>query len=131
MLRSWEEKAPTQPINELRHFFQELFAFHYADRESNGFVRGPLLVRLALEPAAREPTVAKKLDSLLTREIGAIESVLVAAVDRGEISLSNTHQTAVSLIACIHGLLMLATAQNNLFVLPQAENELLRLVGKI
>ncbi len=131
MLVAWENEVPNDPIDQLRQFLKELFAFHYADNESSGRVRGSLLSNLAHELGTRDADTSKKLGELFEREIAAFESLLAKAIDRGDVSLQNPRQAAESLIACVHGLLMLAKVRNSLSVLPQSENELLRLCGTI
>lgn len=131
MLVEWENQVPNDPIDQLRRFLKELFAFHYADTESAGRVRGSLLSNLAHELGTRNADISKKLGELFERETAAFESLLAKAIDRGNVSLENPLQAAESLIACVHGLLMLAKVRNDLSVLPQSENELLRLCGTI
>ena len=129
MFRQWESQVPTQPTEQIRAFLEELFAFHYADRESAGRVRGSLVANIGLELGASDEAVAHQVSGLLMREEAAFFSVLSAAVDKGEVSLRNPAQTAQTLVACLHGLLMLARIRNDLSVLPAAETGLLRLVG--
>ncbi len=129
MLAEWERQIPHRPVDQLRRFLEELFAFHYADKEVAGVVRGSILANLAHELGTREPEIAKKLGGLFERETAAFESLLTEALDRGEVSLGHPRHAAESLVGCIHGLLMLAKVRNDLSVLPQSENELLRLSG--
>ena len=131
MLVDWENKVPNDPIDQLRQFLKELFAFHYADNESVGRVRGSLLSNLTHELGTHDTDISQKLSELFERETAAFESLLAKAIDRGDVSLENPRQAAESLIACVHGLLMLAKVRNNLSLLPQSENELLRLCGTI
>lgn len=131
MLVGWEKQIPHRPVDQLRRFLEELFAFHYADKESTGGVRGSLLSNLAHELGTRDAEIAKKLAELFERETAAFESLLTEALDRGEVSLGHPRQAAESLVGCIHGLLMLAKVRNDLSVLPQSENELLRLSGVV
>lgn len=131
MLAEWEAQIPHRPVEQLRRFLEELFAFHYADKESSGGVRGSLLSNLAHELGTRDGEIANKLGELFERETAVFESLLTEATDRGEASLGHPRQAAESLVGCIHGLLMLAMVRNDLSVLPQSENELLRLSGVI
>ena len=131
MLVGWEKQIPHRPVDQLRRFLEELFAFHYADKELTGGVRGSLLSNLAHELGTRDAEIAKKLAELFERETAAFESLLTEALDRGEVSLGHPRQAAESLVGCIHGLLMLAKVRNDLSVLPQSENELLRLSGVV
>ena len=129
MLRQWEAEPPHRPVDALRSFFEELFAFHYADQESSGRVRGSLLANLSLELGPQDPEVGDKVNELLSRETRAFEALISDALDRGQVSLGSPLHAAEALVGCLHGLLMLARARNDLSVLPDAENELLRLAG--
>ena len=131
MLEGWEQQIPHRPVDQLRRFLEELFAFHYADKESMGCVRGSLLSNLAHELGTGDAEIALKLGELFKREIAAFESLLTEAIDRGEVSLGHPRQAAESLVGCIHGLLMLARVRNDLSVLPKSESELLRLSGVV
>lgn len=129
MVRQWESQVPTQPADQIGTFLEELFAVHYADRESTGRVRGSLVANIGLELGATDAAVADHIRALLRREEAAFESVLSAAVEKGELELRNPAQTAQTLVACLYGLLMLARIRNDLSVLPAAEASLLRLIG--
>ena len=129
LLAGWEAAPPRQPIQQLRQYFQDLFAYHYAERETCGRVRGSLLANLALELSARDPQVADKLAALFEREIAVFRVLLREANARGESSLPNTDRTAESLVAYLHGLVMLAKVRNDLDVLPDNETTLLQLAG--
>ena len=129
LLADWEADPPRQPIEQLRRYLQELFAYHYADRETSGKVRGSLLANLALELSARDSQVAAKVAELFKREIAIFSVLLTKAHTRGEASVTNTASAAESLVACLHGLVMLAKVRNDLDVLPDNETTLLRLAG--
>lgn len=129
MLSSWQETPPAHPIDQLRQYLEELFARHYADREASGRVRGSLVANIAHELGSREPLVAQKIDGLLEREISAFGALLDRARHLGEVSLDNPRDTAKAIVACLHGLIMLAKVRNDLQVLPSSERDLVRLAG--
>ena len=129
LLAEWEAAPPQQPIEQLRRYFQELFAYHYADRETFGRVRGSLLANLALELSAHDPQIADKLAALFERETAVFHVLLSEANARGETSLPNTARAAESLVAFLHGLVILAKVHNDLDVLPDNETTLLQLAG--
>ncbi len=129
LLASWETNVPRRPMDQLRQYLKELFAYHYVDREEHGYVRGSLLGNLALELSARDPEVAAKLNELFSQETTIFSSLLSEAADLGEVSLGNPHLAAEALVACLQGLVMLAKVRNSLDVLPNSEVELLRLAG--
>ena len=129
LLASWEADAPRRPMDQLRRYLEELFAYHYVDREQAGYVRGSLRGNLALELSARDREVAAKLDELFLRETTVFARLLSEAADLGEVSLGNPQLAAEALVACLQGLVMLAKVRNSLDVLPDSEVELLRLAG--
>ena len=131
MLTLWEKELPPHPIEQLRKYFQELFACHYADRESAGHVRGSLFGNLTLELSGRDPLVASKLNALLRREIDIFTKLLAEAINVGETRLDSPNETAQTMVACLHGLLILAKARDDLDILPNSEAELLRLAGVV
>ena len=131
MLASWETTPPQRPVEQLRQFLEEFFAFHYADNESYGCVRGSLLSNISHEVATSDTEITEKLTALFSRETSAFESLLTAAVDRGEVSVGNPRSAAEALVGCLHGLIMLAKVRNDLSVLPQSEAEIFRLAGVI
>jgi TetR/AcrR family transcriptional repressor of nem operon len=129
LLTSWEESPPQKPIAQLRRYLQELFAYHYADRETSGRVRGSLLTNLSLELGGDDPQIADKLATLFKREINAFKVLLNEASNSNETAISSHSHTHELLVACLHGLVLLAKVRNNLDVLPDNEASLLRLVG--
>lgn len=131
LLTSWETKIPDQPIEQLRQYLQELFAYHYAEREANGRVCGSLLANVALELSAQDEHVNMKLNELFNREIDAFRNLLTEASNQGKINVDNPVNTAKALVACLHGLIMLAKISDNLEAIPNSEVELLRLVGNV
>ena len=129
LLADWETDPPQQPIEQLRRYLQELFAYHYADRETSGKVRGSLLANLALELSTRDSQVADKIAALFKRQNAVFSVLMTNANARGEASVTNTARAADSLVAYLHGLVMLAKVRNDLDVLPDNETTLLRLAG--
>lgn len=129
LLADWEATPPGRPLAELQRYLQDLFAYHYANIEDGGRVRGSLLGNLALELSTRDAGVAARLEVQFARETRAFRNLLVAAVDRGEITASDPNRTAEAMVACLQGLLLLAKVRNDLGVLPANEGELLRLAG--
>lgn len=49
MLKSWLQKPPVSPGRALRNYLRELFAFHYAEWEASGYVRGSILGNISAE----------------------------------------------------------------------------------
>lgn len=131
LLTGWESQTPPRPLAQLRQYLQDLFAYHYADREKSGRVHGSLIGNLAVEVGAHDPEVAKLINKLFAREIAVLAKLLTNASDAGEVSVGEPERAAETLVACLHGLLMLAKVRNDLKVLPANETELLRLAGVI
>ena len=94
LLADWETDPPQQPIEQLRRYLQELFAYHYADRETSGKVRGSLLANLALELSTRDSQVADKIAALFKRQNAVFSVLMTNANARGEASVTNTARAA-------------------------------------
>ena len=129
LLQQWEREVPGHAETALRHLLEELFAYHYAERESHGHVRGCLLSNIAMELGSNDTEISPKVNQLHSRRIAILERVLAAANARGQTSSPDPHQAAESLVAYLYGLLALARMKNDLSMLPTAENGLLRLAG--
>lgn len=131
LLTSWETETPDQPIEQFRQYLQELFAYHYAEREANGRICGSLLSNVALEFSAQDKQVNSKLNELFNREISVFRNLLTEALNQGKININNPANAAKTLVACLHGLVMLAKISDNLEAIPNSEIELLRLIGNV
>ena len=131
ILESWEDQVPPSPTGELRRYFRELFACHYASWEATGHVNGSLLGNLAAELSSTDKEAVAVVKSLIMRQQNAFQSVIEAGCNLKELSTPDSTKAATTLVACIHGLLMLAKIHNNLSILPTNESHLLRLAGKL
>ena len=129
LLRQWEDEVPSQAGNALRLLLEELFAYHYAEQESNGHVRGCLLLNIAVELGSTDAEISPKVNELHARKTAILERLLTTAKLRGNASCPDPRQAAQSLMAYLHGLMALARIRNDLSMLPTAENDLLRLAG--
>lgn len=129
LLRQWETDMPSQAGAALRLFLEELFAYHYAERESHGNVRGCLLSNIAVELGSNDAEISPKIQELHARKAAIFENLLTTANAGGQGSSLDPHQAAESLMAYLLGLLALARMRNDLSTLPTAENDLLKLAG--
>ena len=130
-LTSWESQLPKDPVNAIQKYFEELFAFHYADQEASGYVRGSMFVNLTAEINSFDKTISNALQDLLNREVIIVGRVLEKAAKLNQVSLNSPINAARILVASIHGLLIFAKVCNDLSILPNSEGELLRLAGVI
>ena len=130
ILKSWLQKPPVSPGHELRHYLRELFAFHYAEWEASGYVRGSILGNLSAEIAtADEPQIVKELKRLSDQQRRAFRALLIAGSKNGEFRVEDTNTNADGLLATIQGLLLLAKLRNDLSVLPASESLLMNVAG--
>ena len=125
LLRLWETEGPDQPGAALRLLLEELFAYHYAERESHGHVRGCLLSNIAVELGSTDAEVSPKVNELHARKVAVLEKLLTTPY----IKSSSPRHAAESLVAYLNGLMAVARMRNDLSMLPTAENDVLRLVG--
>lgn len=130
ILQSWEQAPPPTPRAELRRYLRELFAYHYADWEKSGQVNGSFLGNLAGELNSHDADVVDEVRRLFARQRSAFATMLAAGYSVSERKAAYVGTTADSLVACIHGLLILARVRNDLSVLPASEAALLRLTSR-
>ena len=127
LLRTWLQKPPTSPSHDFRHYLRELFAFHYAEWETSGYVRGSLLGNLSAEiRAANEPNIATEIKRLSDQQRRAFRALLTAGRSTGEFSIRDIDTNADGLLASIQGLLLLAKIRNDLSILPASESFLMK-----
>ena len=127
LLRAWLQKPPTSPSHDFRHYLRELFAVHYAECETSGYVRGSLLGNLSAEiRAANEPSIATEIRRLSDQQRHAFRALLTAGRSTGEFSIRDIDTNADGLLASIQGLLLLAKIRNDLSILPASESVLMK-----
>tara|TARA_B100000029_G_scaffold515879_1_gene625200 strand:+ start:6408 stop:7007 length:600 start_codon:yes stop_codon:yes gene_type:complete len=130
ILSSWLKEPPASPRRELRHYLRELFAFHYAEWEVSGYVRGSILGNLSAEiGTANEPNIVKELKRLSDQQRRAFRALLIADRKTGDFSTEDINRNADGLLASIQGLLLLAKIRNDLSVLPASESMLTNIAG--
>ena len=127
LLRAWLQKPPTSPSHDFRHYLRELFAVHYAECETSGYVRGSLLGNLSAEiRAANEPSIATEIRRLSDQQRHAFRALLAAGRSTGDFSIRDIDTNADGLLASIQGLLLLAKIRNDLSILPASESVLMK-----
>ena len=127
LLRAWLQKPPTSPSHDFRHYLRELFAVHYAECETSGYVRGSLLGNLSAEiRAANEPSIATEIRRLSDQQRHAFRALLATGRSTGEFSIRDIDTNADGLLASIQGLLLLAKIRNDLSILPASESFLMK-----
>jgi len=130
MLKSWLQKPPVSPGRALRNYLRELFAFHYAEWEASGYVRGSILGNISAEiGTADEPQIVKELKRLSDQQRRAFRVLLIAGVKTGEFRVDDINTNADGLLASIQGLLLLAKIRNDLSILPASESLLMKVAG--
>lgn len=130
ILKSWLQQPPISPGRDLRHYLRELFAFHYAEWEASGYVRGSILGNISAElGTADEPKIAKEIKRLFDQERRALRVLLIAGRKTGEFNVEDINTNADGLLASIQGLLLLAKIRNDLSVLPASESLLMNVAG--
>ena len=130
ILKSWLQEPPTSPKNDFRHYLRELFAFHYAEWEASGYVRGSMLGNISAElGTANEPIIVAEIKRLSDQQRRAFRALLLAGRNTGELSVEDIGASADGLLASIQGLLLLAKIRNDLGILPASEAILMNLAG--
>ena len=131
ILRTWLQQPPPSPSRAFRHYLRELFAFHYAEWEVSGYVRGSMLGNISAEVGtANESKIITEIKRLSDQQRRAFRALLLAGRNTGEFNFQDINTSADGLLASIQGLLLLAKIRNDLSILPASESILMNLAGK-
>ena len=85
ILKTWLQQPPESPTRDFRHYLRELFAFHYAEWEISGYVRGSMLGNISAEVGTtNEPIIIKELKRLSDQQHRAFRALLSAGRKTGE-----------------------------------------------
>ena len=109
--KAFSPKQP--PMERLDRFVKELYHFQKAQADKFGHVPGCPFGNLAMEQAAQDEVLRRKADGCLHALASQIQSVLVEAVEVGEIPPLDEEATADAMLSYLEGIQLLAKARND------------------
>ncbi|MET8872199.1 TetR/AcrR family transcriptional regulator [Nocardia sp. NPDC004604] len=110
-IRILESDAP--PLLRLRQLFEETEATQRSGQNSCGTVSGCLFGNLTLEMSNHTEALRERLQQIFDAEVEMVEAVVAEALALGQVTVSDTHSAARSVVAQLEGQVMFAKLYNN------------------
>ncbi|MFI2352508.1 TetR/AcrR family transcriptional regulator [Streptomyces sp. NPDC019443] len=113
--RDWTRilRSDTEPLQRLRQLFEETEARQRAGQKSCGTVSGCLFGNLTLELSNQTEAIRERLQEIFNAQVDMVESVVTEALQRGDVTVTDTHEAARSVVAQLEGQVLLAKLYNN------------------
>ncbi|MEV7141244.1 TetR/AcrR family transcriptional regulator [Streptomyces tauricus] len=112
---TWERilSSGAAPLDRLRLLFEETEAGQLAGQESCGSVSGCLFGNLTLEMSNQTESVRARLQEIFEAQVAMVDSVIAEALERQEVSVTDTREAARSVVAQLEGQVLFAKLYNN------------------
>ncbi|MEU3795180.1 TetR/AcrR family transcriptional regulator [Streptomyces fructofermentans] len=113
--RGWERilRSDADPLERLRQLFEATEATQRAAQDNCGTVVGCMLGNLSLEMSNQADAVRGRLQEIFEAQVELVEVVIIAARERGEVTVADTHDAAQSMVAQLEGQVLFAKLYNN------------------
>ncbi|MEV6654664.1 TetR/AcrR family transcriptional regulator [Streptomyces sp. NPDC051219] len=118
-----------QPLQRLRQLFEETEAAQRAGQKSCGTVSGCLFGNLTLELSNQTEAIRLRLQEIFEAQVDMVESVITEALQRGDVSVTDTREAARSVVAQLEGQVLFAKLYNNMSPLSALWVNCLALLG--
>jgi TetR/AcrR family transcriptional repressor of nem operon len=114
-LRDWTRvlRSGTEPLQRLRLLFEETEAAQRAGQQSCGTVSGCLFGNLTLEMSTQTEALRERLQQIFDAQVDMVDTVVTEALERGEVTVSDTREAARSVVAQLEGQVLFAKLYNN------------------
>jgi TetR/AcrR family transcriptional repressor of nem operon len=121
--------SDAQPLQRLRQLFEETEADQRAGQQSCGTVSGCMFGNLTLEMSNQTEAVRKHLQEIFDAQVEMVDSVITEALERGEVTVTDTREAARSVVAQLEGQVLFAKLYNNTSQLSALWTNCLALLG--
>jgi TetR/AcrR family transcriptional regulator, transcriptional repressor for nem operon len=102
-----------EPVRRLRKLFEATQAEQLAGQHSCGTVSGCLFGNLTLELSNQTEQIRERLQQIFNEQVDMVDQVVVEALERGEVTVTDTHEAARSIVAQLEGQVLLAKLYND------------------
>ncbi|WBB66527.1 TetR/AcrR family transcriptional regulator [Micromonospora sp. WMMD812] len=106
-------RSDAEPLQRLRQLFEETEAGQRAGQQSCGTVSGCLFGNLTLEMSNQTEAVRARLQQIFDAQVDMVDAVITDARERGEVTITDTHEAARSVVAQLEGQVLFAKLYNN------------------
>ncbi|MFJ8934982.1 TetR/AcrR family transcriptional regulator [Streptomyces sp. NPDC102365] len=128
---AWERilSGDAAPLDRLRRLFEETEAGQLAGQRSCGSVSGCLFGNLTLEMSNQTESVRTRLQEIFEAQAALVEAVVTEALERREVTVTDTREAARSVVAQLEGQVLFAKLYNNTGRLDSLWTNCLALLG--
>ncbi|WUD77282.1 TetR/AcrR family transcriptional regulator [Streptomyces sp. NBC_00510] len=102
-----------EPLSRLRRLFEATSVQQREGQRDCGTIAGCMFANFAVEAGELTEVVRERLREIFEAQIGMVESVVVEALRRGEVTVSDTRAAARSVMAQLEGRVLFAKLYNN------------------
>jgi TetR/AcrR family transcriptional regulator, transcriptional repressor for nem operon len=113
--RTWTRilTSEAEPLHRLRQLFEATEAGQRAGQQSCGSVSGCLFGNLTLEMSNHTEAIRRRLQEIFDAQVDMVDSVIVEALVRKEVTVADTREAARSVVAQLEGQVLFAKLYNN------------------
>jgi TetR/AcrR family transcriptional repressor of nem operon len=105
--------SEAEPLQRLRQLFEAIEAGQRAGQQSCGTVSGCLFGNLTLEMSNHTEAIRRRLQEIFDAQVDMVDSVIVEALARKEVTVADTREAARSVVAQSEGQVLFAKLYNN------------------
>ncbi|MEY9968868.1 TetR/AcrR family transcriptional repressor of nem operon [Streptacidiphilus sp. MAP12-16] len=129
--RDWTRilNSDAEPLQRLRQLFEDTEAGQRAGQQSCGTVSGCMFGNLTLEMSNQAEAVRKRLQEIFDAQVEMVDSAITEALERGEVTVTDTRAAARSVVAQLEGQVLFAKLYNNTSQLSALWTNCLALLG--
>ena len=103
----------TEPLQRLRQLFEATQADQFAGQQNCGTISGCMFGNLTLELSNQTELIRERLQQIFNEQVEMVDKVVVEAVERGDATVTDSHETARSIVAQLEGQVLLAKLYND------------------
>jgi TetR/AcrR family transcriptional repressor of nem operon len=113
--RTWARilNGGAQPLHRLQRLFEETEAGQRTGQRNCGTVSGCLFGNLTLEMSNQTEAVRTRLQEIFEAQVEMVDSVITQALEREEVTVTDTRAAARAVVAQLEGQVMFAKLYNN------------------
>ncbi|MDQ0841412.1 TetR/AcrR family transcriptional regulator [Streptomyces sp. V1I6] len=106
-------RSDQEPLLRLRQLFEMTAAAQRAGQSTCGTVSGCMFGNLTLELSNQTEAIRERLQQIFDAQVDMVEEVISAALERGEVRVTDTRDAARSVVAHLEGQVLFAKLYNN------------------
>ena len=129
--RGWNSALAqdVEPLQRLRRLFEATQADQLAGQQSCGTISGCMFGNLTLELSNQTEQIRERLQEIFDEQVDLVDKVIAEALGRGDVTVTDTHEAARSIVAQLEGQVLLAKLYNNTGLLDTLWTNSLSLLG--